>query len=327
MRYIYLILFLSLILPDNSSALGTYGYADGIEIVGINRHHTIQNDEQTFYDIARQYSLGITEMVAANPGMSKWAPMKGSRVKLPLKWILPRYDKGVDIYINLAEMRLYRFYPQGGRTLVSSYPIGVGIDGYDTPLGDFRVSDRLVKPNWYVPKGLRKLNPELPRIVLPGDDNPLGEYAIKLSDSSYFIHGTNKPDGIGMRVSHGCIRLYPEDIKELFSIVRRGTSVRIAYEPIKVGVKGQVIYIEVHEDYLERVDDIHALAGTIVDERKLGAFIDPKLLNDAIKQRLGIPVMIGNLSTRIVIDEDERDDNVAKTKKTPEAEASGDSLY
>jgi len=317
MRLSVFALLTFLFYPVLAFAAGSYGYSDDNEIIGMTRYHRVKADE-TMYEISRTYNLGYSEVKSANPDVKNpFKPGFDTKVLLPTKWILPSKINEYDIVVNLAEMRLYRFFSSEQRRLVASYPIGVAIDGFSTPLGSFSISDKLVKPYWYVPDSVRKEQPELPDVVPPGEENPLGEYALRLSDSHYFIHGTNKPYGIGMRVSHGCIRLYPEDIGELHSIVDLGSSVSIVYEPVKVGVRAGRLFMEVHDDYLGKVEDMHALADEVLRNKGYIDMVDEGLVRRTVNEKLGIPVMIGRV-------DDENGEMVeVRAEKTPEPEAPG----
>ena len=318
MRHVCLVISFIIILAGQALSAGTYGYSEEIEVVGMARYHRVENEE-TLYEIARKYNLGFNELKAANPSIiDPRAPGKGSKVLLPTKWVLPTAGEGPGVVVNIAEMRLYRFYASGQRQLVSSYPIGVAIEGFDTPLGRFSVSDKLVKPWWFVPDSIRREMPDLPEVVPPCEENPLGDYALRLSDTPYFIHGTNKPFGIGMRVSHGCIRLYPEDIAEFYSIVRLGDDVRVVYEPVKAGLRAGKLYLEVHDDYLGRVEDMQALAAKVLDDRDYQDIADAALVRQAVEERLGIPVMIGGLGEGL------NETAEARDKKTPEPSVPGE---
>jgi L,D-transpeptidase ErfK/SrfK len=317
MRQIILVFVMITLLSAEALAAGSYAYSDDKEVVGLTRRHNVEGEE-TLYEIARKYNIGFNEVAAANPGIKNpFKPGAGKELTLPTKWILPSAREGLDVIVNIAEMRLYRLFSSGDRRLVSSYPIGVAIEGFPTPLGSFSISGKLVKPAWYVPDSVRREQPELPEIVPPGDENPLGEYALRLSDSHYFIHGTNKPYGIGMRVSHGCIRLYPEDIVELYSIVGLGSSVRIVYEPVKAGLRAGGLFIEAHEDYLGKVEDMEAHAHEILRQRGYDDIADFSLVKKALDEKLGIPVLIGRVGEPVSGTVE------ARAKETPEPEAPG----
>lgn len=198
------------------------------------------SEDDTLLDIARAHSVGYEEIRMANPDTSLWVPGEGTEVTIPGQYILP--DEALTgIVINVAELRLY-YYPQVGEgemPRVETYPIGIGRDAYNTPLGITETTMRLENPAWYPPESIRREAAErgdpAPAVVPPGADNPLGQYAILLDIPGYLIHGTNQPDGIGMRASRGCIRMHPEDIESVFWRVPVGTQVNIIDSPIKVG--------------------------------------------------------------------------------------------
>lgn len=224
--------------------------AEGNDLIGAMRE--IQTREQdTLAELARRHNLGYRELLLANPEVDPWLPGEGTTVRLPTRFVLPDAPRE-GLVLNISEMRLY-FYPPKGSPYagkVITYPLGIGREGWDTPLGTTRVVRTAERPTWYVPESIRKERAEegeeLPRKVPPGPDNPLGEYALYLGFPSYLIHGTNKPAGIGMRVSSGCIRLYPEDIAALYSMVGPGTPVRIIDQPYKAGWQDGTLYVEAH---------------------------------------------------------------------------------
>ena len=195
--------------------------------------------EDTLPDIARANGLGFREIKLANPGVDTWLPGEGTEIVLPTLFVLP-VTPHVGIVLNIPEMRLYYFPSQDSdrATEVITHPIGVGRQGWSTPYMNTRIIQKKTRPAWYPPESIRKEHAEqgdpLPERVPPGPDNPLGNYAMRLGVPEYIIHGTNKPFGIGMRVSHGCIRLYPEDIKSLYQQVKLRTPVRIVNQPYKV---------------------------------------------------------------------------------------------
>jgi L,D-transpeptidase ErfK/SrfK len=208
--------------------------------------------EDTFSDIAREYGLGYDELVAANPGVDPWVPGDGTAVLLPTEYILPDVPHE-GIVLNIASKRLFYFPETGesGTPYVMTYPIGIGRVGWDTPLGDATVISKAKDPQWYVPASVRKEHADagdpIPAIVPAGPDNPLGQFVLKLDMPGYLIHGTNQPYGVGMRVSHGCVRLYPENIELLYSEVGIGESVTIINEPYLAGWRSGELYFESHE--------------------------------------------------------------------------------
>jgi L,D-transpeptidase ErfK/SrfK len=194
----------------------------------IGQPYTVMaTEEQTLLDIAREHNAGYQEIRDANQEVSIWLPGEGTEVVIPARHILPPAPRE-GIVINLAELRLYYYPPisEGEPPRVETYPIGIGREGYDTPLGITTTTIKLKDPAWYPPRSMRREAAEqgeiIPGVVPPGPDNPLGRHAILLNIPGYLLHGTNQPDGIGMRVSRGCIRLYPEDIESLFARIPRG---------------------------------------------------------------------------------------------------------
>src|SRR4051812_28164235 len=207
--------------------------------------------EDTLLDIGRSFGVGYEEIVAANPGVDTWLPGQGTRVLIPSRYVLPDAPRE-GIVVSLAEHRLYYFPPaKAGEPLaVQTYPISIGKMDWKTPLGMTRIVNKREKPSWYPPESVRREHAAdgrpLPKIVPPGPDNPLGEYAMRLGipGGAYLIHGTNLPAGVGMQVTHGCIRMYPEDIAELFKLVAVDTSVRLVDQPYRMGWHGEELYME-----------------------------------------------------------------------------------
>ncbi|GGW45486.1 hypothetical protein CWI66_05635 [Halomonas sp. 141] len=198
------------------------------------------SNEDTLLDIAQAHNVGYEEIRMANPDVSIWVPGEGTEVTIPGQFILPDEPR-TGIVINVAELRLY-YYPEaaaGEPAVVETYPIGIGRDAYNTPLGITKTTMRLENPAWYPPASIRREAAERgdppPAVVPPGPDNPLGQFAILLDIPGYLIHGTNQPDGIGMRASRGCIRMHGDDIESIFWRVPVGTQVNIIDAPIKLG--------------------------------------------------------------------------------------------
>ncbi len=207
--------------------------------------------ENTLSDLAREYGLGYDEIVAANPDVDPWLPGDHTPVLLPTQYVLPDVPRE-GIVLNIASKRLFYFPPvaEGQPQTVLTYPIGIGRVGWETPVGTTEVVSKAVDPHWYVPASVRRehaeMGNELPSVVPPGPDNPLGSRVLKLEMPGYLIHGTNQPYGVGMRVSHGCVRLYPENIEVLYSLVGRGETVRIVNEPYLLGWRDGELYFEAH---------------------------------------------------------------------------------
>lgn len=211
------------------------------DIIGEMHDYTTWSTDEDMLDIARADELGLIELMVANPGVDPWVPSHGVKLVLPTMHILPDAPRK-GIVINTAELRLYYYDSEDG---YFSYPLGVGRDGYLTPVGTTRIVRKKDHPSWYLTPSEIRDHPELPRIVPPGEDNPLGEYAMYLGWPSYLIHGTNTPWGIGRRTSRGCIRMYPEDIEYLFNHVPVGTQVTVVNQPVKLGWRDGELYIEV----------------------------------------------------------------------------------
>ena len=256
----------------------------------------------TFSDLARTYGLGFDDLIDANPGIDPWLPGAGTPVLLPTQFVLPDAPKR-GVILNIASKRLF-YYPkpaEGELQQVHTYPIGIGRVGWETPLGETTVVAKAKNPSWWVPASVRREHAEmgdpLPSIVPPGPDNPLGTRVLKLNMPGYLIHGTNQPYGVGMRVSHGCVRLYPENIEFLYGLVEIGEAVTIMNEPYQMGRKDGVLYFEAHSP-LE--DD------TVLPEDRLQALLDAQVdaegttLNDHLQQHIislsstpsGVPVSI-----------------------------------
>jgi L,D-transpeptidase ErfK/SrfK len=184
-------------------------------------------------------------------------------------------------------MRLYQFPRDKGP--VTTFPVGIGSEGWATPVGTFKVIQKQVNPSWYPPASIRREEPDLPAVVPPGPDNPLGTHALRLSKSSILIHGTDRPFGVGRKASHGCLRLYPEDIPVLFAQVPVGMEVRIVREPVKVGVRAGRVYVEVHPDEDAQVD-LAAEARKLIAKRGLVGSVDARKLAEELKEPRGYPV-------------------------------------
>jgi len=212
---------------------------------------TVYSD--TLYDLAAKYSLGSEEMIRVNPGVDPWIPGAGKTLVVPGRHILPP-GPHEGIVVNLPEHRLY-YYPKpkrGAPIEVITYPVSIGKMDWRTPLGTTRVISKQKDPTWYPPESVRKEHAEagdpLPPKVGPGPDNPLGAYAMRLAagNGTYLIHGTNNPIAVGLAVTHGCIRMYPNDVAALFPLIPVGTSVRLINEPVKVAWIDGELFLEAH---------------------------------------------------------------------------------
>jgi len=264
--------------------------------------YAIAKYEDTLLDIARQYDLGQNQILLANPDVDRWLPGEGTKVRIPNSYILPDAPRD-GLILNLPEFRLY-YFPKprkGEQAVVITHPISIGRQDWDTPLGKTWIQSKKRNPVWIPPASIKKEHAEkgdpLPDVVPAGPDNPLGLYAMRLAIPGYLIHSTNKPYGVGMRVSHGCIRMYPEDIERLFPMIKVKTPVYIVNQPIKVGWLDDTLYIEVHppldghlEDYQSKLD--HAL--DLIEKANDGVLpvVRGAALKKALQEANGIPVAV-----------------------------------
>lgn len=256
-------------------------------VIGWTNQHVVA-DGETLLDIARNYELGWNEIEILYPDVDPWVPEAGTELEIPVLWILPSAEKE-GIVINLPELRLYRYI--SGTGIVETYPVGIGTEEYKTPLGAYKVVDREENPVWSVPPSLRE---KYSFTSMPaGPNNPLGKYWLGLSVNHIGIHGTNFPWAVGRQVSRGCIRLYPEHIKKLYPEVAVGTSVRIIYEPVKIGVLNGEIYVEVHPDTDGVTTDMERYALERLQNMGNECYITEQKLQKALQEKNGVPVRIG----------------------------------
>lgn len=263
----------------------------------------IASYEDTFADIGKELDFGYVEMVAANPHVDAWLPGEGVEITLPSKYILPPGQR-TGIVMNLAEYRLY-YYPEDGQG-VYTFPIGIGREGWSSPVSDTRITIKTPNPGWIPPQSILREHEEagdpLPRYVPPGPDNPLGPYKMTLALPGYLIHGSNKKFGIGMRVSHGCFRMLNHNVLELADLVKVGEAVRIINKPYKLGFKGEQLYLEAHmpldDDGEPSVVDKHAMVMELLlanEELQDKVNIDWDRVRQVVAEESGIPTVIGEL--------------------------------
>jgi len=259
--------------------------------------------EDTFVEFARAYGLGYDDLIAANPGVDPWLPGEGTAIVLPTQFVLPNAPRD-GIVMNIAAKRLFYYPPvaDGEPQVVETFPIGIGRTGWATPTGVTTVTSKARDPIWYVPRSVRAehlaAGDPLPPQVPPGPDNPLGRHALGLGMPGYLIHGTNKPAGVGMRISHGCIRLYPEDIEYVFGQVPVGTAVRIVNQPYLFGWRDDQLYLEPHapldEDEREWLDLLLPMAlSSTVESGDADPVIDEPRLRQIADEQRGYPVQVG----------------------------------
>ena len=287
------------------------------EIGGVETYEARFDD--TVLDVARRFGMGIEEMNLANPGVDLWIPGEGTAIRLPSRFVLPSGPRR-GIVINVPEMRLY-YYPKDG-SQVRTWPVGIGRLEYETPIGRTSVTRKKVDPVWYPTDAIREeyaaRGENLPKVVLPGPDNPLGSHAIYLGLPAYLIHGTNRPYSIGMRVSFGCVRLYPEDIVELYDLVALGTAVRLVDERVKAGWHGDELYLEVHpspdlpqdDARPSMTDAVRAIIQVTAEGEQTP--VDWKLVEAVLAEANGIPAVVGSRTARAKV-ADTRGDRPSKT--------------
>jgi len=298
---------------------------EGYDVIGSVSTITARY-EDTLVDIARRHGLGYYDLVKANPDVNVWLPGEGTEIVLPSRFVLPPGPRK-GLVLNLAEYRMYYFpEPVPGRpAYVYTYPMSIGRMDWETPLGKTKIVAMAKDPAWYPPQSVREEHAAegdpLPRVVPPGPANPLGTRALRLGLPGYLIHGTNRPAGVGMRVSHGCVRMFPEDIEFLFDHVRVDTPVRIINAPVKIGWDGDVLVAEVHpllesskppvEETLEHLEQLDADIDlpppdpnskdplTHVTEQFIAATavragqLDWDLIEELVERSNGIPEVVG----------------------------------
>lgn len=272
----------------------------GADLIG-SLQTEVATARDTLLDIARRNEVGQRAIVQANPGVDRWLPGSGTEVLLPTRHILPDAPRR-GIVLNVPEMRLY-FYARGRGSkppTVTTYPVSIGRMDWQTPLGQTRITARVRNPSWRPPESVKQeaiANGEsLPDVVPPGPDNPLGTRALRLGLPGYLIHGTNRPFGIGMQVTHGCVRMDPTAIESLFERVRVGNRVTIVDQPVKLGWSADTLFIEVHpplqQDDSTRplIFDVLELISAEIEGR--AAEVDLETLERAVAQASGMPVAI-----------------------------------
>ncbi len=272
---------------------------DGSNVVGRVQTATVRSGEN-LNALARRYDVGYYEVLEANPHINPMHMRAGSKVAIPSRYVLPNAPRE-GIVINLAELRLY-YYPPGGNVVVTE-PIGIGRQGWQTPEGQLKIIQKKANPSWRVPAAVAAESAAngkiLPKVVPPGPNNPLGQYALRLSKPNYLIHGTNRPNGVGRRVSAGCIRMYPEDIEYLFGMVSVGTPVNIVNQPYKIGHMGNRIFLEAHrplnETRREGTASLNQILVNAIDNNVPQAEHNIKwtVARKVARSHTGIPTVIG----------------------------------
>jgi L,D-transpeptidase ErfK/SrfK len=277
---------------------------DGSAVLGTDIRVNI-TDQDSLLDIARRYGLGYPEIIRANPRVDIWLSGKGQEILLPGRRILPP-GPHEGIVVNLPEHRLY-YYPKqtpGRRPVVITYPASIGRMDWRSPLGQTWIIGKERHPSWYPPESIRKEHAArgdpLPKVVPPGPMNPLGEYKMRLAvgDGTYEIHGTNSPAPIGVAVTHGCIRMYPADVAELFALAPMGTKVWLINEPVKVAYVDSKLFVEVHPPVDGEGQTVESNLRVMSQElrRALGrdtAAIHWEFARQALEAATGMPTVVG----------------------------------
>lgn len=265
------------------------------------------NKDDTLSDIARRFNLGFEEIVSANPHVDPWLPRAGTKIVIPTQFVLPDAPRQ-GIVINLAAMRLF-YYPKakpGEPQKVITHPVGIGRVEWKTPEGMTRVASKKENPTWIPPLSIRREHAKngdpLPAVVPPGPDNPMGTHVLKFDWPSYAIHGTDKPPSIGLRGSHGCLRMYPEDIVTIYHAVPVGTPVRVVNQPRLFGWRERTLYLQTytileddkrnHDALLKKsLSTAHSTPKAKLDKR-LQAKINQALLGETIRNPRAIAIPI-----------------------------------
>ena len=290
------------------AVLALVGFEAGAAEYGLPTEHDVIGEvqrisarhEDTFVALARRHGVGFEELKLANPGVDAWLPGEGTEVMIPTRFVLPRAPRE-GIVVNVAELRLY-YFPKDEPHKVYTYPISIGRMDWSTPLGRTTIVAKAENPSWYPPESIRQEHAArgdfLPSVVPPGPNNPLGKHSLRLGLPGYLIHGTNRPSGVGMRVTHGCIRMFPEDVEAMFRKVPVGTPVRIVTQPFKLG-RGEAgeWVLEVHPPLPEELEagmwtltDLTREIVAVTDEGD--ARIDWDAAESVLGNSLGVPVPV-----------------------------------
>ena len=254
-----------------------------LTVVGSPRWYNIKAKD-TLLDIARRSGLGYNSVELLFPKMDAWIPPRGKRIFLPTFWVLPP-SQHYQLVINVPELRIY-FFDQRSST-VQTYPIGIGDEGWESPLGTYYINEKRPNPYWYIPASLQEKYGMA--VMPPGPENPLGEFTMKFSAGAYGVHGTSMPWGVGRLVSHGCIRCYPEHIRILYPQVAIGTKLEIIYEPLKFGRKNGRIFVQAFPDVYKKIPDYAKYAFDKLAQYPLAKDVDQRKFMVAMSLQNGVP--------------------------------------
>jgi len=291
-RFLLVAFFVGLAQP--AMAAGPYnirlpGSLQGVDpqaltLVGSIQHYRIKKGDDLL-ELARHYGLGYSELGVLYRHWDPFLPPAGAELTIPTLWIVPN-NHGSQIIVNTGEMRLYYFINNNAQ--VYTFPIGMGVLDFRTPQGKFRVIEKKVNPAWHIPKSLQEKYGMA--VMPPGGENPMGAFKLTLSWGDYGIHGTAMPLGVGRLVSHGCTRMYPEHIKQLFPMVPVGTSVEYVYEPAKIGFRQGHIYLSVHEDVYFKIRSMILHVLNLLEQRGLADLVNMRKVMQAVEEQNGLPV-------------------------------------
>jgi L,D-transpeptidase ErfK/SrfK len=288
----------SLIAVSSASALTFSTPAAGNDIVGKLQLITVGMRNRV--DISEQYDVGKFEMIEANPGVNLKQLNGSQRLVVPTEFILPKAPRK-GVVINLAAMRLY-YYTRDGKDVLT-FPVGIGKVGWATPMGTTKVIEKVKDPAWVPTKSVRadflkRYGYPLPQIVLSGPDNPLGHYMMRLDWPAYLMHGTNSPAGVGSRVSAGCIRMFDWNAGQLFQHVKIGTPVRVLYQPVKAGWRGNTLYLEAHLPIPGMGNPSYKpILKAAMRQRRGKVVVNWQKAAGVAKLDLGVPQAVGHLVT------------------------------
>lgn len=294
--YTFFLSILILIFPIISHGLAFDLPKPGDDLIGESQIAQVRSNEENLSDIAEKFDIGYYEMHEANPGVNPDNPPVGTILVVPTQYILPPELKRNTIVINLAEMRLYYYQKYGNKFYV--FPIGIGKEDWETPIGETSIVEKIKDPKWVVPDSIYKfrksIGDKIQRVVPAGPDNPLGRYKLRLANPAFLIHGTNLPDMVGRRGTAGCIRLYEKDIEQLYNLAEVGTRVITINKPYKAGWSGKKLYLEAHmplfEQRLEMGDNLKQVFDIITAANKnRGTIIDWVKVAKIAREHLVIP--------------------------------------
>jgi L,D-transpeptidase ErfK/SrfK len=271
---------------------------DARTVIGHPKAYILQKQD-TLLDVARYFDLGFNEIIGAYPDIDPWLPTPSDRtdeISVPTWWVLPK-SGNEGIVVNIPEMRLYYFPPMEKKInnrVVITLPVGLGREDWPTPTAKFKVSGKTTNPTWVIPDSIKQERIKekgWSEDFIPGGspDNPMGNYRIDLTLPLYRIHGTNNPWAVGRLVTHGCIRMYPEDIARFFDIIRVGVPGEFVYQPVKVGILYGKVYVEVHDDIYNLIPDLWEEAQRVVRESGYEDMVDQTLLTKALMRKSGVP--------------------------------------